>query len=161
METSYSLRVPLGLPILTKWTNLRFQLNYNVRVAVRRVGTITACRRMGNDHDYEGGKLVDENMILLRLRMKEIEIMERGERVAPSNWMEWERKYFVYFHQDVYQVIGFLQEFFMNTRPCLALGIVAFFASSVFFSTTVLMLHSMEMFKGLIQLITFVSTQSN
>ncbi|KAF7808789.1 uncharacterized protein G2W53_035532 [Senna tora] len=37
--------------------------------------------------------MVDENMIILRMRIQEMKMMERKNYVAPSDWMEWEKQY--------------------------------------------------------------------
>uniref|UniRef100_A0A803M482 Uncharacterized protein n=1 Tax=Chenopodium quinoa TaxID=63459 RepID=A0A803M482_CHEQI len=88
---------------------------------------ITWCKRMESQDSGGGGGMVDEDMIVLRLRIKELEMMEKGEEVCvPSNWFEWEKKHIIQFQGGVHGVIGFLQLVLMNSRPSLALGIMAY-----------------------------------
>ncbi|KAJ0954445.1 hypothetical protein HanRHA438_Chr00c17g0851511 [Helianthus annuus] len=76
--------------------------------------------RRGTD---DGGNLVDENMIVLRMRIKELEIEERGGLGPQADkWMEWEKKYYGSYIRDVCEAMMMLQMCLMNTRPSLALG---------------------------------------
>lgn len=104
-----------------------------------------------DDHVHHGsGKLVDKNMIVLRMRIKEMKILESGHDQPPSNWMEWERNYFAtHYNKDVLEAIGLLQSFLMNTRPSLALGMLAILALSLPISTSLLLLNFIELVKGL------------
>ncbi|XP_021735331.1 uncharacterized protein LOC110702001 [Chenopodium quinoa] len=96
--------------------------------------------------DSGGGGMVDEDMIVLRLRIKELEMMEKGEEVCvPSNWFEWEKKHIIQFQGGVHGAIGFLQLVLMNSRPSLALGIMAYGILSVLFSNGLLTAHIIEM----------------
>ncbi|KAJ8567431.1 hypothetical protein K7X08_019639 [Anisodus acutangulus] len=56
-------------------------------------------------HNRGGSKIVDENMIILRMRIKEMKLLEAGKSRPPSNWMGWEKKYFAYYNEDVCEVI--------------------------------------------------------
>ncbi|MFS7993124.1 hypothetical protein Hanom_Chr12g01090371 [Helianthus anomalus] len=82
--------------------------------------------------DGSSGKMVDENMIVLRERIRkvkaEIEYNSGGDRL-PDNWMQWERTYFYSgcYHSDVYGVVAFLQQFLLESRPSVALGLVGLF----------------------------------
>ncbi|KAK2652379.1 hypothetical protein Ddye_012235 [Dipteronia dyeriana] len=80
-------------------------------------------KRYGGDHHY-GGRLVDENMIVLRMRIGEIKMLEKRNE-PPSNSMEWEKKYYANngHDEDVLEAVGFLQNNLMNMRPDLALGL--------------------------------------
>ena len=42
--------------------------------------------------------------------------------------MNQEKKYYEHYDEDVYEVIGLLQSYFMSARPSIALGIVALMA---------------------------------
>ncbi|KAK9742530.1 hypothetical protein RND81_03G179400 [Saponaria officinalis] len=114
----------------------------------RIITSIVACRRKDHQDDFGDGRRVDEDMIVLRLRIKEIEKADKGEEFeAPSNWMEWEKKYYMHFHEDVvYEVVGFLQLIFMDMRPSLALGVVTLVMLSVPLSIGVLMLHCLKLY---------------
>lgn len=88
--------------------------------------------------DGYNGKTVDENMIVLRERIRKLKAemeMESGggggDRL-PDNWMEWEKKYTYSggYHSDIYEGIAMLQRFLMETRPSVALGLVAGLAFS-------------------------------
>ncbi|CAN4083148.1 unnamed protein product [Withania somnifera] len=101
------------------------------------------------DQHNRGGssKIVDENMIVLRMRIKEMKVLETGKSGAPSNWMGWEKEYFEHYNEDVYEAIGLLQMYLMETRPALALGMLGLICLSVPFSTYSLVLQVMEMAK--------------
>ncbi|KAK9060040.1 hypothetical protein SSX86_020744 [Deinandra increscens subsp. villosa] len=80
-----------------------------------------------------GGKMVDENMIVLRERIRKVKAeMEcgGGDDWLPENWMQWEKTY-VYsggYYSDIFEAVAFLQRFLMDSRPSVALGLVAVFA---------------------------------
>jgi hypothetical protein len=85
------------------------------------------------------GKLVDENMIVLRMRIKEVE-MEEMDGLPPTiseNWMEWEKKYYPEYNKDICEAMGMLQMYLMNTRPSLALGTLALLMLSVSLSASI------------------------
>ncbi|EEF35761.1 conserved hypothetical protein [Ricinus communis] len=79
--------------------------------------------------DYDG-KLIDENMVVLRKRIQEMKTAE-GDNEIPSEWMDWEKKYYPDYNSDVCEAAGVLQSVLMNTRPSLALGMVALFLFTV------------------------------
>ncbi|KVH92396.1 hypothetical protein Ccrd_005589 [Cynara cardunculus var. scolymus] len=111
------------------------------RATVFRHGTesfIVNARRRNNDKK----NVVDENMIVLRMRIKEVEIEEMGglPLAAPENWMKWEKQYERY-NEDVCEAIGKLQTWLMNTRPSLVLGVLILLMMSVFLSTGVVVYH--------------------
>lgn len=104
-------------------------------------------------HNRGGSKnIVDENMIVLRMRIKDMKLLEAGQSGPPSNWMGWEKKYFAHYNEDVCEVIGLLQMYLMETRPALALGMLALICLSVPFSTYFMVLQVMEMAKFILQL---------
>lgn len=95
----------------------------------------------GWDH---GGGLVDENMVVLRRRIQEMKMAEMNHE-APSNWMDWEKRYYYASYQsDVCGFVGFLQTVLMNTRPGLAIGMMALLVSSVPASVFLILMHLME-----------------
>ncbi|KAJ8545910.1 hypothetical protein K7X08_018493 [Anisodus acutangulus] len=55
-----------------------------------------------DQHNRGGSKNVDENMIVLRMRIKEL---EAGKSGPSSNWMGWEKKYFAHYNEDVCEAI--------------------------------------------------------
>ncbi|KAG1330597.1 hypothetical protein COCNU_02G005650 [Cocos nucifera] len=92
--------------------------------------------------DFEG-HLVDENMIVLRKRIHEMRMAETNHE-PPSDWMEWEKRYYASYDSDVCEVLGLLQTLLMNTRPSLAIGMAALLALSVPTSAILILYHLME-----------------
>ncbi|XP_031255931.1 uncharacterized protein LOC116113916 [Pistacia vera] len=95
--------------------------------------------------DYEG-RLVDDNMIVLRIRIQEKKLLEASHE-PPSNWMEWEKKYYLHYNEDVCEAMGLLQNYLMKIRPGFALGMIAVVALSVAISTWALFFQAVEMAK--------------
>ncbi|KAM6546362.1 hypothetical protein CsatB_027098 [Cannabis sativa] len=125
----------------------------------QRNGTIACGSRDANGRDYGGSRIVDENMIMLRLRIQEIKQLEIDEANHKecengswlrSEWMEWEKQYFEYYIDDVYEGIGLLQNYLMNIRPALALGFLLLVMLSVPNSSGFLFFHMVEIAKQLL-----------
>ncbi|XP_010916323.1 uncharacterized protein [Elaeis guineensis] len=98
----------------------------------RRMRLLTvgcASKREADGWDFGGG-LVDENMAVLRRRIHEMRLAEKGHS-PPSDWMEWEKRYYESYGSDVCEVVGLLQTFLMNTRPSLAIGLLVVLTLSV------------------------------
>ncbi|KAK6922226.1 hypothetical protein RJ641_012733 [Dillenia turbinata] len=115
----------------------------------RKMVKVLASRRDPYGREYDGQK-VDENMIVLRKRIHEMKIAE-NDYVAPSHWMDWEKKYYYgNYDSDICEAVGMLQSKLMNTRPSLALGLVALVALSVPTSTVLLGFHLMKMINTMI-----------
>lgn len=82
-----------------------------------------AIKRDREDQKNYKGRMVDENMIILRMRIHDMKMSEKHDEV-PMDWMRWERRYYQEgYKSDVSEGIGFLQNLLMETRPSLALGI--------------------------------------
>ncbi|KAL9355020.1 hypothetical protein Peur_052990 [Populus x canadensis] len=115
-----------------------------------RRNTIVALHRGTNGRD-RGGRLVDESMIVLRLRIKEMKMLEACNN-PPSHWMEWEKQYCLHcnYNNDVCEAVGMLQNYLMNVRPSLALGMVALVSLSVPISTGVVLLQAIEIAMGVL-----------
>ncbi|XP_014496921.1 uncharacterized protein LOC106758516 [Vigna radiata var. radiata] len=94
----------------------------------------------------EEGKMVDENMIVLRLRIKKMEMLEMN-REAPAEWMDWEKQYYDQYDEDVCNAIGLLQSFLMETRPSFALGMVTLIAFSLPISSATLLFSAFQIGK--------------
>ncbi|OIT27201.1 hypothetical protein A4A49_23005 [Nicotiana attenuata] len=110
---------------------------------------LVVCAR--NKDGYNESKLVDENMIVLRMRIKDMNISSSEVGQLPSNnWMEWEKKYFSHYNDVVFEVVRVLQMYLMETRPALALGMLTLLSLSVPISTYVLVQHAMEIGKSLL-----------
>ncbi|KAL6325890.1 hypothetical protein AAG906_038379 [Vitis piasezkii] len=116
-------------PTLTSLPSSSAKASYRKK-PVRRV---VAASRGPGDRDYRG-KLVDESMIY----------------ITPSNWMEWEKRYYEHYNEDVCQAVGLLQSYLMNIRPSLALGFLGLISLSVPMSTVMGMFQAIEMAKGLL-----------
>lgn len=114
----------------------------------RSNGCVACASRETNGRDY-GGRLVDENMIVLRLRIQDMKKLQMDHEAnqPPSQWMEWEKQYYVYYKEDVYEGIGLLQNYLMSIRPSLALGCLALFMLSVPISSGFVVFHFIEMIK--------------
>lgn len=104
--------------------------------------------RGSKGRDYEG-RVVDENMIVLRMRIHKKKLFE-GNYEPPSNWTQWEKKYYARYNEDVCEAIGLLQSYLMNIRPGLALGMIVVIAASVAISTGVLLFQAVEIAKIII-----------
>ncbi|XVE85378.1 hypothetical protein DITRI_Ditri17bG0086000 [Diplodiscus trichospermus] len=131
-------------PLRSSRTSLR---NHHRRKAIST--TIFARRRSEAHHDHQNcsGRLVDENMIVLRKRIQEKKMMERNYE-PPADWMEWEKRYYTSYDSIICDVMGVLQSHLMNTRPSLALGLLALIMVSVPTSAAVMIFHLMEIAKG-------------
>ncbi|XP_061979639.1 uncharacterized protein LOC133700093 [Populus nigra] len=135
----------------TKFSSSKLALRpiSSVKPCPRR-NTVVALDRRNKGRDY-GGKLVDESMIVLRLRIKETKMSEESNN-PPSHWMEWEKQYFMHcnYNNDVCEAVQMLQNYLMNVRPSLALGMVLLVSLSVAISTGVVLLQAMEMAMGVL-----------
>ncbi|KAL3735619.1 hypothetical protein ACJRO7_024703 [Eucalyptus globulus] len=102
-------------------------------------------------HDgYEGGcsgRLADEGMIILRKRIHEMKMIERNYE-PPQDWMEWEKKYYTCYDEYVCKFVGVLQSHLMNTRPSMALGMLAFMMMSIPVSSGVILSRAVEVAIG-------------
>lgn len=76
------------------------------------------------------GRMVDEGMIVLRCRIKEMKMLEKEE--AASDWMEWEKQYCPDYHRHLLHAMDLLQSYFIGLRPSVALGMLFLVAFSVF-----------------------------
>ncbi|XP_043699116.1 uncharacterized protein LOC122649920 [Telopea speciosissima] len=108
----------------------------------RKKVSIVAAKRDASDWDF-GGRLVDESMIVLRRRIHEMKMVERNYE-PPKDWMEWEKKYYTNYDATICNGVGVLQSFLMNTRPSLALGMLALVALSVPTSMVLVILQLMN-----------------
>ncbi|XP_024992095.1 uncharacterized protein LOC112525984 [Cynara cardunculus var. scolymus] len=99
--------------------------------------------------DAMGGRMVDENMIVLRKRIHEMKVEERSYE-PPSEWMDWEKKYYVSYNAFICEWMRVLQSGLMNTRPSLALGMMVLIASSVPVSSFVVVSNAIEIGKGVL-----------
>ncbi|KAJ8483959.1 hypothetical protein OPV22_016444 [Ensete ventricosum] len=89
-----------------------------------------ASRRRACGREYSGGGLVDQSMIVLRKRIHEMKMAESNYE-APSEWMDWEKRYYTSYHADVCEILCLLQTLLMGTRPSVAIGMMAVLVLSV------------------------------
>ncbi|PON98205.1 mediator of RNA polymerase II transcription subunit [Trema orientale] len=126
---------------------------WQTRVVPPRVKVIAcALHRDAFDHGYDG-KLVDEDMIVLRKRIHEIKTAEGSHEddVASSDWMEWEKEYYANnYDSDICEGLGMLQSQLMNTRPSLALAMLGVVSLSVPISMAVVLLRLMDLAKDVL-----------
>ncbi|XP_010255886.1 PREDICTED: uncharacterized protein LOC104596400 [Nelumbo nucifera] len=109
---------------------------------------VFARKNDASNRNYDG-RLVDENMIVLRMRIQEMKMAEENYE-PPSGWMEWEKRYYANYNTDICEAVGFLQTQLTNMRPSLALGLVALVTLSVPISTAVAMSHLFEITKWIL-----------
>ncbi|KAJ4709789.1 Mediator of RNA polymerase II transcription subunit [Melia azedarach] len=126
-----------------------------VSSSTARVYASSSSWRDGHDQNCGGHRLVDENMIVLRKRIHEMKMVERNYE-PPENWMGWEKRYYTSYDSLICEALGVLQSQLMNTRPSLALGVIALIALSVPTSTALLCFHLMEITKGILAGIHFL-----
>lgn len=104
------------------------------------------------------GKSVDENMIVLKMRIKKLKVVEGGGGeggegagpLAPAEWKEWEKRVFTHYHEGVCDSVEMIQSYLMKTRPSVAVGVAALIAMSVPLSTSVVFLNALKVAKGLL-----------
>ncbi|KAL5745097.1 hypothetical protein ACOSP7_026243 [Xanthoceras sorbifolium] len=103
-------------------------LSTTCRKKPRKPSTVftMASARGGGGNPYGSGRTVDEDMIVLRMRIREQKMLEMRSE-PPPNWMEWEKKYYANngYGEDICEALGFLQNYLMNMRPAFALGLIA------------------------------------
>ncbi|XP_047165377.1 uncharacterized protein LOC124834671 [Vigna umbellata] len=117
-------------------------------VTTPRRSLICASKSDSFGHHYEG-KMVDDNMILLRMRIREIETLETKGKDS-SDWNEWEKKYFQNYDSDVCEAVGVLQRVLMNTRPSFALATFALLMLTTSMSMLQLAFHLVGYAKGIL-----------
>lgn len=99
------------------------------------------------DHKFSG-RVVDENLIVLRKRIHEMKMVESGYEL-PSEWMDWEKRVYASYDSVICDAMGHLQSYLMETRPSLAIGMFVLIALSVPTSAAVVMYNLLELSKGL------------
>ncbi|KAK1386987.1 ABC-2 type transporter family protein [Heracleum sosnowskyi] len=103
----------------------------------------------------QNGRVVDESMIVLRMRIRDIKMAESNEdQDVPENWMEWDK---TYYHQsyssDITNGVGKLQQILMETRPSLALGMLVLVLCSLSYSMVMAVCMLIDMAKFIIHII--------
>ncbi|KAA8532600.1 hypothetical protein F0562_032584 [Nyssa sinensis] len=67
---------------------------------------VSASNRDAYDRDHYNGRIVDENMIVLRMRIRETKMAESNCESSPSEWMEWEKRYCKRYDKDICEAVG-------------------------------------------------------
>ncbi|KFK33348.1 hypothetical protein AALP_AA5G002400 [Arabis alpina] len=101
------------------------------------------------DHYYGGGRLVDENMIVLRKRIHEMKMVERNYE-PPSHWMDWEKRFYNTYDSIICDSVGLLQSFLMNSRPTVAIATLLLLLISVPVSSTAIAFRLLDLLHWLL-----------
>ncbi|GLT35033.1 hypothetical protein SLA2020_095180 [Shorea laevis] len=109
---------------------------------------IFAAKKEARGRD-SSGRIVDESMIVLRKRIHEMKMIERNYE-PPADWMDWEKRVYTSYDSMICEIMGVLQSQLMNTRPSVALGMMALIALSLPISTAVVFSQLTEMAKGIL-----------
>ncbi|XP_075475614.1 uncharacterized protein LOC142506804 [Primulina tabacum] len=113
-----------------------------------------SAKQYENEDNDAGKSSVDENMIVLRMRIKKMKALEVAskERVTPSSEdsKEWEKKLFALGHENVYETTENLQSYLMKTKPSVALGMLALFVMCVPLSSPFAVDNVLKVVKGLL-----------
>ncbi|XP_059072838.1 uncharacterized protein LOC131873681 [Cryptomeria japonica] len=132
-----SITVPQFLPLQTKLHRpslTRVPLKKKMpRFAVK------AATSGGSEHR----SIVDEDMLVLRKRMHELR-MEEINYIPPQHWMEWEKKWYTTYDSDVCSSLVWLQNILLNTRPGVAVAMLALISLSVAASLLEIPIHLHE-----------------
>lgn len=110
--------------------------------------SVFALKRDAYDKNRNNGRLVDENMVVLKKRIQEMKLWETNDERPPEydGWMEWEKRYYSEsYNSDISEGIGFLQHSLMETRPSLAFGMAALVLFSIPTSMMLVVLQFMDM----------------
>ncbi|KAL7090899.1 hypothetical protein ACP275_12G071100 [Erythranthe tilingii] len=98
-----------------------------------------------NRHNFSG-RLVDENLIVLRMRIHEANMIEKNYE-PPREWMDWERRFYASYDTIICDAMGHLQTYLMETRPSLVLGMIALIALSLPTSIGVVIYNLFQLIK--------------
>ncbi|KAL1803401.1 hypothetical protein ACET3Z_032048 [Daucus carota] len=149
-STSLRPLLPTSRTFPQNFSIRKFGLNQNTR----RPNLFLASRRDAYDKN-PSGRVVDENMIVLRMRIHDMKMDETNhEPNVPEKWMEWEKRYYQQsYSSDITKGVGILQLMLMNTRPSFALGMLALVLCSVLYSMGVAVFLLVDFAKLAIQMI--------
>ncbi|XP_010044166.2 uncharacterized protein LOC104433189 [Eucalyptus grandis] len=130
------------LPTFSRSTNL-------TKKATARKPDVSIFAASRREEDYRqdrylGGHLVDLDMIVLRKRIHEMSMAERGHE-PPPEWMGWEKRCYASYDSIICETVGFLQSRMMNARPGVVLGVAALLAMSVPTSSALVLFRLAEM----------------
>ncbi|TYH94754.1 hypothetical protein ES332_A12G061000v1 [Gossypium tomentosum] len=83
-----------------------------------------------------------------------MKIIERNYE-PPADWMEWEKQYYTSYNEFICQIVGLLQSYLMNTKPSLALGILALVTIYLQASIIMDLVHLVQAANGILSTIGF------
>ncbi|XP_043694654.1 uncharacterized protein LOC122645412 [Telopea speciosissima] len=156
MKSISLLHRPLLLPqrpsslILRRWRLRQWKTSLEQPCKQQSPMKVFVARKDGYDRDFDGRR-VDENMIVLRMRIQDMKIKaDQRKDEPPLHWMEWEKRYYHDYDSDIFEAIGLLQTQLMKTRPSLVFGMVALLALTVPTSMLITAYHLMQILKGII-----------
>uniref|UniRef100_A0A7N0VAY5 Uncharacterized protein n=1 Tax=Kalanchoe fedtschenkoi TaxID=63787 RepID=A0A7N0VAY5_KALFE len=112
----------------------------------RLAGLVAASARRSGGHDEQhwgSGRMVDENLIVLRKRIHETKMIEKNYE-PPAEWMEWEKKLYTSYDSMVCEAVGMLQARLMESRPSRVLAMALLISLSVPASFTLLLLRVLD-----------------
>ncbi|CAH2037601.1 unnamed protein product [Thlaspi arvense] len=115
-------------------------LRFHPLMTSQRIATGTKRRKQTTvcgGYYYRGGRVVDENMVVLRKRIHEMKMVERNYE-PPSHWMHWEKSFYCNYDATICDALSLLQTFLMNSRPSVAFGTLLLLLLSVPVSTAVI-----------------------
>ncbi|CAA2934669.1 Mediator of RNA polymerase II transcription subunit 18 [Olea europaea subsp. europaea] len=149
MQTTFLKSLNISLPFSGNFMPQKPALNRREK----NCSPVFAVRKdAGHDKGHQRGRLIDENMIVLRMRIHQMKMAEENQAppLPPENWMEWEKKWYVNYDSDVFEAVGLLQNLLMDSRPSLVLGMVAVMILSGSTSLAFLLFHLVDILKGMI-----------
>ncbi|CAH8353829.1 unnamed protein product [Eruca vesicaria subsp. sativa] len=130
-------------------------LRFHPLMTSQRIATVTKRRKQTTvccDYYYKGGRVVDENMVVLRKRIHEMKMVERNYE-PPSHWMQWEKRLYCGYDAIICDALCILQTFLMNSRPSVAFGTLLLILVSVPVSTAFFAFRILDIFLWLINAI--------
>ncbi|KAM0032410.1 hypothetical protein Hdeb2414_s0016g00474711 [Helianthus debilis subsp. tardiflorus] len=135
MPISQSMKaISFSNPILSHCRRHHQRQRYSQALVLnRRTKSFVVNARRGTN---DGGNIVDENMIVLRMRIREVE-MNSMPPTRLENWMEWEKKYYEQYIRDVCEAMMMLQMCLMNNRPSVVMGTLTLLMLTITISASI------------------------
>ena len=115
------------------------------------VGVVYALRRSSSHESHRIGRIVDENMIVLRKRIHEMKVIERNYE-PPKEWMQWEKQIYAQYDEYICTILGMVQIQLMDTRPSVALGALTLLTLSLPTSVIFLAFHLAQVADHIVKL---------
>eukprot|EP00253_Pinus_taeda_P006206 PITA_06206 len=133
---------------LCRKSQSNFQIQY--RIILKRSAVKAAS---SSDNQFGSGDLsrVDAEMIVLRKRMQELRMQETNYS-PPQHWMKWEKEWSVTYNSDICEFVGWLQKMLINTRPFVAIAVLALILLSLLVFVLLLLFQIFQVSAPLIAL---------